>query len=61
MTQNFAAFDYIYAKGYLIGEMIWNFADFATKQGWNNSLQYFDWSRWRMILFIEPFQMWNEP
>ena len=32
MDQNFAAFDQMYSKGYLMGEMIWNFADFATKQ-----------------------------
>jgi len=33
MSRYFDAFDNTYAKGYLIGEMIWNFADFATKQG----------------------------
>ena len=33
MTRYFDAFDITYAKGFLIGEMIWNFADFATKQG----------------------------
>ena len=32
MNQYFDAFDNLYFKGYLIGEMIWNFADFATKQ-----------------------------
>ena len=33
MSRYFDAFDNTYTKGYLIGEMIWNFADFATKQG----------------------------
>jgi len=33
MTENFNAFDDLYYKGFLIGEMIWNFADFATQQG----------------------------
>jgi len=33
MTENFNAFDDLYSKGFFIGEMIWNFADFATQQG----------------------------
>ena len=33
MTENFAAFDQLHQRGFLIGEMIWNFADFATRQG----------------------------
>ena len=33
MEQNFEAFDQLRAAGYLVGEMIWNFADFATPQG----------------------------
>ena len=33
MEQNFKAFDELRKMGYLIGEMIWNFADFATPQG----------------------------
>ncbi|XP_032789501.2 beta-glucuronidase isoform X1 [Daphnia magna] len=32
MEQNFKAFDQLREMGYLIGEMIWNFADFATPQ-----------------------------
>ena len=35
MEQNFKAFDELRKMGYLIGEMIWNFADFATPQGKN--------------------------
>jgi beta-glucuronidase len=31
--QHFKAFDKLYLKGYFIGEIIWNFADFATPQG----------------------------
>ena len=34
MQQYFKAFDHLRAKGVpLIGEMIWNFADFMSKQG----------------------------
>ena len=33
MEQNFKAFDQLRQMGFLIGEMIWNFADFATPQG----------------------------
>lgn len=33
MEENFKAFDQLRQMGYLIGEMIWNFADFATPQG----------------------------
>ena len=33
LQQNFAAFDEVRAKGYFVGEMVWNFADFMTKQG----------------------------
>ncbi len=33
MEQNFKAFDQLREMGFLIGEMIWNFADFATPQG----------------------------
>jgi len=32
MHQNFKAFDAARAEGWFIGEMIWNFADFQTKQ-----------------------------
>ncbi|XP_050696956.1 beta-glucuronidase-like isoform X2 [Eriocheir sinensis] len=32
MVQNFEAFDVLRDKGYFVGEMIWNFADFATPQ-----------------------------
>ncbi|XP_057378859.1 beta-glucuronidase-like isoform X2 [Daphnia carinata] len=32
MEQNFKAFDQLRQMGFLIGEMIWNFADFATPQ-----------------------------
>eukprot|EP00094_Tigriopus_californicus_P005011 TCALIF_04825-PA protein Name:"Similar to Gusb Beta-glucuronidase (Mus musculus)" AED:0.10 eAED:0.10 QI:0/0/0/0.71/1/1/7/0/1725 len=32
MTQDFAAFDRARAESYISGEMIWNFADFMTKQ-----------------------------
>ncbi|XP_042211012.1 beta-glucuronidase-like isoform X1 [Homarus americanus] len=35
MLQNFEAFDELRKKGYFIGEMIWNFADFATPQEYN--------------------------
>ena len=31
--ENFAGFDELRLKGYFIGEMVWNFADFMTKQG----------------------------
>ena len=31
--ENFAAFDELREKGYFVGEMVWNFADFMTKQG----------------------------
>ena len=34
MSQYFKGFDYLYDQGFFIGEMIWNFADFATPQGW---------------------------
>lgn len=33
MIQNFEAFDELRKKGYFVGEMIWNFADFSTPQG----------------------------
>ncbi|XP_063847967.1 beta-glucuronidase-like isoform X3 [Scylla paramamosain] len=33
MMQNFEAFDKLRSKGFFVGEMIWNFADFATPQG----------------------------
>ena len=32
MLENFSAFDEGRRLGYIIGEMIWNFADFMTKQ-----------------------------
>ena len=32
MSQNFRAFESVRAQGWFIGEMIWNFADFMTKQ-----------------------------
>ncbi|CAG2062394.1 unnamed protein product [Timema podura] len=32
MTRHFKAFDILRKEDYFIGEMIWNFADFATKQ-----------------------------
>ena len=32
MRQNFKAFDQARAEGWFIGEHIWNFADFMTKQ-----------------------------
>lgn len=32
LKQHFKAFDYLRNQGFLIGEMIWNFADFATQQ-----------------------------
>lgn len=32
MQENFKVFDTARVEGNLIGEMIWNFADFATKQ-----------------------------
>nr|XP_045617692.1 beta-glucuronidase-like isoform X2 [Procambarus clarkii] len=35
MIQNFEAFDELRSKGFFIGEMIWNFADFATPQEYN--------------------------
>lgn len=33
LKEHFKAFDTLYKEGFLIGEMIWNFADFATPQG----------------------------
>lgn len=33
MKENFKAFDKLRKEGLLNGEMIWNFADFATAQG----------------------------
>jgi hypothetical protein len=33
LAEHFKAFDTLYREGFLIGEMIWNFADFATPQG----------------------------
>lgn len=33
MVENFKAFDTLRSKGYFIGEMIWNFADFVTPMG----------------------------
>jgi hypothetical protein len=35
MKQYFAAFDIARSEGILVGEMIWNFADFMTKQQTN--------------------------
>ncbi|XP_045127960.1 beta-glucuronidase-like isoform X2 [Portunus trituberculatus] len=32
MLQNFEAFDKLRSQGFFVGEMIWNFADFATPQ-----------------------------
>lgn len=34
MEENFKAFDKLRDMGYLMGEMIWNFADFAVPQGY---------------------------
>ena len=56
MSRYFDAFDNTYTKGYLIGEMIWNFADFATKQGpffkkkkrW--SILYWTWKMIRLLI-----------
>lgn len=33
LHKHFPAFDYLRTNGHLSGEMIWNFADFATPQG----------------------------
>ncbi|ROT76049.1 hypothetical protein C7M84_005359 [Penaeus vannamei] len=33
MVENFKAFDTLRSKGFFFGEMIWNFADFATNMG----------------------------
>ncbi|XP_042857678.1 beta-glucuronidase-like isoform X1 [Penaeus japonicus] len=33
MAENFRAFDTLRSKGFFAGEMIWNFADFATNMG----------------------------
>lgn len=33
MSRFFEAFDELIKEGYLVGEMIWNFADFETAQG----------------------------
>ncbi|XP_037782675.1 beta-glucuronidase-like isoform X5 [Penaeus monodon] len=35
MVENFKAFDTLRSKGYFIGEMIWNFADFVTPMEYN--------------------------
>ncbi|CAL4122260.1 unnamed protein product, partial [Meganyctiphanes norvegica] len=35
MMKNFQAFDELHKKGFFIGEMIWNFADFSTPQEYN--------------------------
>ncbi|KAK4302474.1 hypothetical protein Pmani_025435 [Petrolisthes manimaculis] len=35
MIRNFEAFDELRSKGYFVGEMIWNFADFSTPQEYN--------------------------
>ena len=43
MEQNFEAFDQLRAAGYLVGEMIWNFADFATPQGSSFCLFHQSW------------------
>ena len=33
MMNHFDAFDQLQKKGFFIGELIWNFADFMTNQG----------------------------
>lgn len=33
LIEHFKAFDILRKKGFFIGEMIWNFADFNTPQG----------------------------
>lgn len=33
MSEHFRAFDTLRHEGFFMGEFIWNFADFATKQG----------------------------
>lgn len=33
MSEYFKAFDELRKKGWFIGELIWNFADFRTDQG----------------------------
>lgn len=33
MSEHFKAFDKLRSLGFFMGEFIWNFADFATKQG----------------------------
>ena len=38
MEENFRAFDELISRGFFFGEMIWNFADFMTKQG--NSIEW---------------------
>jgi len=32
LSESFKAFDNLRKKGYFIGEMVWNFADFMTAQ-----------------------------
>jgi hypothetical protein len=33
LTEHFAAYSELRQKGWFVGEMIWNFADFMTDQG----------------------------
>jgi beta-glucuronidase len=37
LKEHFKAFDALRKDGWLIGEMIWNFADFMTVQGMKNA------------------------
>ena len=46
LKEHFKAFDTLYKEGFLIGEMIWNFADFATPQG---EVYYVYITKWFML------------
>lgn len=64
MKENFRAFDQLRQEGILIGEMIWNFADFMTKQdyvrAWGNRKGIFTRDRHpKMSAHVLRERYWN--
>lgn len=55
LTQYFPVFD-VYRKKFLVGEMLWNFADFETKQGATESYDIFNaWIKIISCFYVSVF------
>ena len=65
MAMNFAAFDELRKEGILHGEMIWNFADFMTKQqvnrvvGNRKGTSFECWSQHLFRIITSKLIMWD--